>query len=734
MLLAADTETPPIRHLDIAPRPICLSSYDGREAGLIANGDPYFVDALEHVLKQETVWCNAGGFDLPAISFQYEHLVPLVCTALAEGRVHDVKILEKLLTLATHGNMRFRVLPNGVALPIKYDLSSLAKRYLGKDRSAQKGTEQDTIRASKSKRDEEEDDALAEARGDLWRYNYDQLDGWRAEEYPPEARDYAIEDSLDTYAIYLAQLPKLQAAYRTHGLEFTSQVETLHVSAAYYLTVTSGFGVSVDLPAVEELRQSVEAQLSDEALPLLIASGVLRPSQPARKAKARRHDPGCLKKGCGCGYPEIAAVPSSKNLAVLHELITHVSRENGLPVKLTETGRVSAAADVLEELAPLNEVLHEFQFRESLQKLVTTEIPRMSASVVHPHYNELVSSGRTSCSATKLYPSGNIQNVDPRARRCYVPSVPGWFLLSVDYGGMELVTLAQTVYSLFGHSTLRDQINAGVDPHSYLGAQLAMALAPEFRAYCQAEGATSRDQQYALFIALKKSPEETEEFKFFVHYRTLAKPTGLGYAGGLGPDTFIVYAKGQYGVKIDRDTAVLCREVWRETYPEMPNDYFPFLTRVLRDVDNTRTEVIEGRPVTKQRFWYHTPLGMLRRGCSFTEGANGLALQSPGAELAKLGLIAVARKCFDHSQAWAYYQLYRLLAFIHDELLGEVAPHVAHEVATEVQRIMVEAGQAVVPDVKLTAEAALMLRWSKSAKPRYDENKRLVPWVPKEEQ
>jgi hypothetical protein len=48
----------------------------------------------------------------------------------------------------------------------------------------------------------------------------------------------------------------------------------------------------------------------------------------------------------------------------------------------------------------------------------------------------------------------------------------------------------------------------------------------------------------------------------------------------------------------------------------------------------------------------------------------------------------------------------------------------------EQARIMIEAGKAFCPDVPLKAEPALMFHWSKDAVAVYDENKRLVPWVP----
>jgi hypothetical protein len=755
-LIGADSETCPIRHKATAPRPICFSGSDGT---LVGNGDPEFWDWVEHVLRGESTWHNAC-FDLSVIATHAPspHFTTLICDGLEEGRIHCTKVREKLLVLGTHGNLRMRPLPNGQWLPIAYALNDLSRRYLKKDRSDQKGE------MPAHSWDPDLDEADQDPRGDAWRFNYDALDGWKAVEYPAEARAYAVEDAYDTREIFLL---------------FQPIVEALHVGVEFYLYLVSSRGIAIDLKEVQRLREWVAQDLSDEALPLLVASGVMRPSQPARPHAGghKQHVEGCKRKGCLCPAIMVAPEKSSIDTKQLHGLIESVCRSHNLPVVRTETQnhaadcpykkqvvhgkcgcpyRVSAAKAVIEELAPYNETLGQYQTRQSLIVVQDREIPRMSASPVHPHYDGVKESFRTSCSATKLYPSGNVQNVDPRARGCYVPSkavleeldevtkllqgedwedylglVPQ-VLCSVDYGAMELVTLAQAIYTLFGSSTLRDQLNAGIDPHAYLGAQIQFAIRSDFRAHVQALGDTSKDGIYKAFVALKAQKKGSDLRKFYDHGRKLAKPTGLGYAGGLGPDTFLVYAKGNYKIHVTRDEAVLFREVWYDTYPEM-KPHFDYFQRHQKDTENARIEVVDGQEVIRTQFWYATPLGAIRRGCSFTKGINGIALQSPGAELAKCGIMRAYRATIDPSLKSILYGVCRMLAFIHDENLSEIDYHdrqLAHAVAQEKARLMVEGGQMVVPDVLLKAEPCFMIRWNKSAEPRFCKNKLLAPWVP----
>jgi hypothetical protein len=788
VIFGADTETFPIRHKQTAPRLVCVSGSerngDGYNSMVLGNGDKDQKAFVEHLLVSETTWHNAS-FDTTVLAWNFPDFIPLICAALEEGRIHCTKVREKLSVLSETGNLKFKIFPNGQAMPRKYDLASCVKYHLGKDRSAEKAD----LPAHKPSEEDYDDEAEKDEdpRGDAWRLNFDAFDGWRADEYPAPARRYVEEDAEDTLGVYECQQERLERNYRNMGLVWRPEVEALHVCAGFYLYAVSSLGVKIDLERVAKFKVALENDLSDDSMAILIAAGVLRPSQPARPYQRVAHVPDCLKdedcqcpgsptgarehvvdcakrkKGkewlCGCPLKMKAAEKSSLNTKLLHALITEVCTKHEKPLKLTETGRVSASKEVMEDLAPLHGVLHKYQDRQSIKGLLEREVPRMSADPVHPNYNEIVASFRTSCGATKLYPSGNFQNVDPRARACY-PAEDGTWILSVDVNSMELVTLGQTVYDLFGSSTHRDMLNNGMDLHAFMAAQLSFRLKPKFAQFCQDHGFQTYEDRYECFQLLRNGDEEgtkaaetyglvyvdPEEAKkgeqasvkgWCKEERTFAKPVNLGLPGGLGPDTFVVYALANYGLKVDRETAVAARDTWHEVHPDM-KPFFEDLTRNFRDPGNSREETIKATGEVKvvPRYWYVTRLGALRRGVKFTEGVNGRALQSPGAELAKMGWVRICRSAFDHTQGSILFDNCRPMGFVHDEALLYVsnADHVlADNIAKETQRLMVEGGKFAVPDVDLKAGACFQLVWDKFAEPYFNEQGLLSPheWRPK---
>jgi hypothetical protein len=242
--------------------------------------------------------------------------------------------------------------------------------------------------------------------------------------------------------------------------------------------------------------------------------------------------------------------------------------------------------------------------RGALSKIITDYLPKMyiknedgtetPAAIIRPSFYPLCLTGRTSSSASKLYPSRNGQNVDPRVRPCTVPR-PGNVIVSTDIDGMELGTLAQRCVWLFGNSQMADNINNGIDNHAYLAAQIAAAMDDDFNLLLQQHGALgNRAKTYEMFsmakglkepitfvafqqaFTLKYEQEKSEKLDrpvmwsdFYKHYRLLAKPTGLGFPGGMSPPTVCTVAKGTYKLDMSVEVATLIRQVWLDTYPEM---------------------------------------------------------------------------------------------------------------------------------------------------------------------
>lgn len=659
-VIALDVETLPIAVGRLNPRVICCSFAAVALWSRRVVGNSWEEDlegTLREILAGEVVGHNVA-FDMACISFTYPRLSPLIWKAYAERRVHDTLVREKLVHLGTHGSIDALA-----GRQVNYSLLGVAKDRLGVD--------------------------LHEDKASSIRIRYHELDRTPTRLYPRDFYDYSQQDADITLRIYLSQ----ESVGEAKGF-FAS--EWLHVNMAWCLYFSTVRGIKVDKDMVLDLWDETKEAIDLENFPLLRSSGIIVPACPGRAYKS---NPFKFTK------PKPEKVSVSKALI---PRIEEVCKEHGLKIELTETGRVSANKQVIADLAPLDPVLGEYQQRQSLAKLVNTYFPalawppgqeegevRLIADVIHPQYDSLKKTGRISSwgnsSRSKkipLYPSVNIQQVDPRVRGCYVPR-EGYWLLSADYAALELCCLADTVYKLYGRSKLREQLNNGMDPYAWFGG-------------CVVAG---NGDTYDAFLRKK-----IDEPGYFKHWRTLAKPVKLGYPGGMGVHTMIKACAG-YGVKITEDEAWRLKGLWLKAYPVM-EDYLWY------EGDEERT--------------YVSAHGMVRAGCNYTQYCNGKALQTPGAEGMKIATFDLCREIYDEGSKEGDGSLAgcHFLASIHDEVLLEVPKDEASACAERVAEIMVKGMRGVLTSMNEKAvrvETSLMKRWSKKAEPVYA-NGELIPW------
>ena len=653
MYTALDVETFPIAQGVLDPKVVCCSFSDPEV--VIGNTKAENLEAkLRDVIDNKYIVGHNIAFDMACIMRTYPSLTSSIFRAYEEKRVHDTFIREKLINLGTHGD-----LDKMGGARIDYSLAGLAMSRLGTDIY---NTKEGNVRTS-----------------------YDGLDNIKASHYPLSYYNYSLQDALITHRVFKDQFNSLLALDKEDILE----VEWLHVNAAFTLYLMSVRGLKVDVRRKQEIQDEVTAELDPKNLPLLYSSGIITPAHSGRPYKRN---------------PERKTKPQPEKVNIKTHLIPHiegVAEANGIALERTTTGRVSASSGFISKLAPFDPVLKQYQHRASLIKLKTSYFPAMefpfdsgfTAHVIHPRYDPLRSTGRISSRGNSkmtkraLYASVNIQQVDPRIRNCY-KAREGYIYLSVDYSALELVCLANTIMRLYGHSKLRDQLNKGIDPHAYLGSKLAGVGYEEFLGW-----------------------KETNVYKYD-YWRTLAKPIGLGFPGGMGIDTMVTLCSN-YGVEISRLEAQEFKNVWLSEYPEM-NLYLEHSLDEARD--------------------YTTFLGMVRANCNYTEWCNGNALQSPGAEGMKLAMFEVTKECF--IQGGLLKGCFPI-AQIHDELLLEVPENDSmSDHAGIVQRIMERCLGSVLiymTSNALKTEAVLMRAWDKKAKPVYDSNNRLSVWEPNEE-
>jgi len=800
-VVAFDIETHLIAAGRIAPPIVCLSyafRQDGvLQAAVIGRADGDDLRTLCHELLSDTslILCaHNAAFDMAVIGQAFPELLPLIFQAYQDERVRDTLVREKLWQLSSHGQFEFAPSPDGSQVRRTYDLASLERLYLGRDRSALKDAE------------------------DGWRLNYAVLESVPTSKWPADALAYSREDTLGALEVYEAQ----QARFNASGPGSICG-EEIHVYADFCLFLMTCRGIAVDAQAHQKMRLALEAEISYERLSALIEADILVPERaPAprlvekvvahwdvvntprvdlRKIVAGawrslgiedfpktdsglpsltlKHLEDLANKAAGlvgpldhfvqdeglqATYPALAAllalrrevstsVPApgrpvgAKERIAQKQLRAYVARvcaEYNLPILLTPKGDVSLAEAALERLVPLDEVIAQYAHLMKYRKMLREELPRMCskdaegrstgvpAPEIHFCFDVLKETGRTSSYGNDLYPSANGQNVDPRVRPIYVAR-PGKLFVSCDYSALEMCSLANTLVEIFGRSTLADLINRGVDPHTYFGAQLAVRLDPNFSETMGQSKVVDPMAIYSTFAACEKDSRE-QVTQWFKHWRTFAKPTNLGYPGGLGPKTFVTFAKANFGVDVSIETAKQLRELWLEAFPEM-REFFEWVRTSLADPNHpiigTHEDQETGEVSPIKGFAYTFAGGTYRAACAYPAACNGRALQSPSAVGAKLGaVIDVTRACYDSTRGSILYGC-APLDFIHDEVLAEVPDdQYASDRAEEICRLMVGGMSAVMPHVKITAKPVLMRRWYKEAAERRDARGKLIPWEP----
>lgn len=671
------------------PIAVCLAEHSGPErSGLYSTERaPGRLEAL--LGGDDSLVFHNAGFDLSVICFNWPDLIPLVCWALDGGRIHDTQIREGLISLGTVGEVQAEA---GMG-----PLSDLARKWCGIDVSPLKEGD------------------------DVWRKHYAELAEVPIEQWPDGARDYALMDARLTWEVFRAQ--------EEHADLLRS--EWLHVSATFCGGIRQFSGIAVDREVKEALQTRVLAELSPEALPLVFESGLVSAAIPARPGKVKRHADGCPRRNCACPAKLLAPVEERLNVKeVLEPRISAAWKALGreprrgevtptMASKGVQEGNLVRDSEVVELLAPFDPVLAQFERRQELVKLRDSYFPALewpygsgvTAERIHPRTDPLKNTGRISVQGntkrnadSAMLPASSVQQADPRMRSCFRPS-EGFVFAIGDYSAIDLCALAQTMHDLFGESPLLDQINAGIDPHAFLATALTFETDHEFRGEA---GGLSDEEALARFAA---RPKEWRGPK-----RDLAKKVGLGFGGGMGIERMRSLCRRELKLDLTEEQAEAFRTIWFRVYP--PH------RRYLKRWVPAQTDA------TGERLRYESRLGMVRVGCSYTECANGRALQTPAAEGMKVADFLVTRACVDPSIGDVLLGCRPVLQ-VHDELVIEVPDDSrADERAQRLGALMVEGMRQSLPDVVIKVKLLLARRWVKDAEPVYDDEGRLVPWEP----
>lgn len=419
-----DTETGLIRPALLAPPLVCVSwaTPEGR-SGVVHHRESFGL--LKQILEGESTGANVP-YDLAVIGNRFPELMPDIFQALADDRIHDVLMRQKLMDIAA-GCYRSFIRVNGEVVKATYSLADLSRRHgvaeLDKD-------------------------------PDTYRLRYGELYDVPIENWPAEAVEYARMDAVSTLKIHLVQDQKaalLSAEYQNRGWrESVLHDEAAQVRAHWALHLSACWGIRTDQQAVVALERRLDAEY-EHLRDFLKEAGLLH-TTGARNMKAAKER---MK----------AALGDKCKLTEKGKLMV---QGGASPAEAIEAGYIC-----LDEEACLisgDPVLERFVRFSHIVKLKSTYIPAMRKGFDTPiqsRFEPLLATGRTSSS------DPNIQNL-PRGdgvRECFVPRA-GHVFVACDFDKAELCSLAEVCMRLFGVSRLADRLNAKFDPHLDMGAQL----------------------------------------------------------------------------------------------------------------------------------------------------------------------------------------------------------------------------------------------------------------------
>lgn len=558
-MLGWDTETVLIAPGMQAPPLVCLSVSDGT----LVKWDQSVELAAALLDSGQLLGGHNTAFDWAVIANQEPRLLPKIFAAYENNQLVDTGVRQKLIDLA-HGELRGWFRGGDKPERIGYGLGDgpkerpsigLARRLFG-------------IKLEKE---------------DTWRLRYGELMHVPLDQWPPDAKKYAINDAQILMPIYDLQeqhIDLLADQYR-------------QFRAAFWLKLMSIWGITTNPEAVRKFTEATKAEYARLAKDL-VAAGLLRPDRP-------------FKSGPRKGQIKVGARDTKAAMARLERV--YAAQERTIPLTATGEGAgedrregegVSLDESVCAESG--DPILEKYAELSSLKKTLSENIPVLWSGTTHPihtFYDELKETGRVGSSNPQM------MNL-PRAvgiRECHWPRY-GCVFANADYNVAELCGWAQVCKSVLGFSRLAEVINAGDDPH------LAMAATLQ---------GISLEETKARYKAGDKVIEEARQF---------AKIPGFGLPGGLGVETFVAYAAAN-GAKITLERAQEVKDLWHQTWPEA-RPYFQWIN----------TLVDKPFPVVEQLF-----SGRYRGGVRFTSASNGF-FQAIVADAAKTAGWMIAKACY----------------------------------------------------------------------------------------
>lgn len=709
-MISIDTETHLITPGNLAPKVVCLSWAKGSESGLITGDYAIARFAYDALKSSETIVGANIAYDFAVLCRLEPALIDIIFDKYERGEVYDVLIAEALNAIANGHLFRDpkRQLPGGMMAPLqrlnpdgtwgksmeRYSLELCV--WLALDRKNAKAN-------------------------DEYRLRYAELDGIPVEKWPENARQYPIDDAKNTLEVAEAQRKNYM---NLHDMPQGWSHMTHQARAAWCMHLSSVWGLTVDAERVRELSDHVEID-SLTAEKRVIELGFMRSDGKIDSAKIKREvvlaHGGSADRLCADCVGK-GKIPSEKTRKLINcKKCSATGLELPPQCPLTPAGGVAKDRDTLDECdVPALEELAELT---KINKIRDTYLPFLKSGTATPinvKGNVLLETGRASY-------EGLVQLIPRKGgvRECF-RAREGFYFCSVDYSALELCTLAQVLFDLFGSKSRMAQIIRETGDPGALHTEFAAKM-------CNVD--------VAEFKRLYASKDKDADAK-----RQMAKAANFGFPGMMGAAK-LVLAKRKEGLRfcttagvsdvcgiemvmewntrpLTSPTCKKCIEVaeglrkqWLAQWPEI-QDYF----NRLKTYPGATTY---GAKLTEKN---STRTGFIRGGLSLTNLANH-AFQHLASVGAKHALWQVSKECYSDRNSALYGS--RVSLFIHDEIITEVPVDRAHEAGFRQAQVMVDSMRVFTPDIPIVAEPTLMAHWYKDAKLTLDSNGRMVPWIPK---
>lgn len=630
--VAFDTETWLIQPGRLAPKLVCMTfAMEGKPTAICAPREG--IDALRGMLENENVIVLGANtaYDIGVVLQHDPNLWPLVWREYNAGRLLDVQIWDMLYAIK---NDYLEYDPRSKKKPAQFNLEVLSNSWLHETMSGKHAD-------------------------DAWRFRYHELDGTPLEQWPEEAKAYAMHDADMTLRVW----------QQMHAKEGRMVDLPAQCRAAWALHLLSARGLITDETAVRALERRLLGTV-DVAMQQLTQWNIYTRGGTKKEPKW------------------------TKNTKLIQHMVLSAFEEKGqLPPKTEPSatfpdGQVKYDEETL--LATGDPKLRVLAESGGDVKLLNTYVPLLLQGTqypLNPRYQTLVATGR--CSSY----NPNVQN-QPRkggVRECFVPRV-GYVFLECDYNIAEIRALAQVLTDKYGQSEMAkviaegDRKGKGYDVHCFMAAAIMQIPIDDFAA------------------RFRKGDKECKSM------RQLAKVLNLGAYGGIGGANFTNYAAG-YGIDIPEERSKELLDLYRCTFPEMRTYFNDIGAQCGMGQSFTLIQHGSGRVRGGVRF--------CDGANSYVQGKTADGAKHATYLVCYECYSGLRHDNGEPSDLAGCYPS----AFIHDELILEAPFATAQAAAKRLQAVMEEAMRLATPDIPSTAEPLLMRRWYKEAEPVFEDGK-----------